>query len=391
MISAETSQIKGGSAAAAWAQRAGDLARWAWERLVNRCDVWGGYVDEADREKIVTFADGTTGALGKTLTRPAVRQRGKVFLTREIIARHFRAAAPRDVIGLHTTSPENTSRWGGPEVDWHGPESTSPAVNLAAAMAWHERLTARGFHPVLTDSNGAGGYHGPLVLLAEPVPTPRMYAFLKSLIANHAQHGMAAEPELFPKQPLIESGRYGNWLRLPGRHHTRPHWSRVWDGRRWLDGNEAIDFILSLHGDSPALILEAEAPPCADSQARRAFRPISCPHTGNLARRIAGRLARLPNLAEGQGRDDVAFNFAAWLVRDLALANDIALDWLERWDAGNRPPKGRERLAVILGNARQYGRNAVGSGLPVEPVTDQYVRPTRRPGHLVITFTTEVF
>jgi hypothetical protein len=73
-------------------------------------------------------------------------------------------------------------------------------------------------------------------------------------------------------------------------------------------------------------------------------------------------LSTLPHLDEGQGRDNVAFNFAAWLVRDKQLPDAEALDWLEQWDAGNRPPKGRERLQEIIANAHAYGRRAYGSG-----------------------------
>jgi hypothetical protein len=74
-------------------------------------------------------------------------------------------------------------------------------------------------------------------------------------------------------------------------------------------------------------------------------------------------MARLPNLGEGQGRDDVAYHFACFLVRDLSLSDSEALDWLSRWDAHNSPPKGRERLAEILASAHQYGRHAYGCGL----------------------------
>jgi hypothetical protein len=50
------------------------------------------------------------------------------------------------------------------------------------------------------------------------------------------------------------------------------------------------------------------------------------------------------------------------LVRDMALADDVALAWLCRWDSGNTPPKGEAALQEILANARRYGRNAVGCG-----------------------------
>jgi hypothetical protein len=71
----------------------------------------------------------------------------------------------------------------------------------------------------------------------------------------------------------------------------------------------------------------------------------------------------LPHLGEGQGRDDVAWHFAAWLTRDLGLSDESALPWLEEWDAGNRPPKGSDRLREITANARRYGQHAVNCGV----------------------------
>ena len=61
--------------------------------------------------------------------------------------------------------------------------------------------------------------------------------------------------EQFPKQSVLtEHVRYGNWLRLPGRHHTRDHWARAWDGSRWLAGAACCEYLLAHDGDEPALI-----------------------------------------------------------------------------------------------------------------------------------------
>jgi hypothetical protein len=76
-------------------------------------------------------------------------------------------------------------------------------------------------------------------------------------------------------------------------------------------------------------------------------------------------MARLPHREEGQQRDDIAYVFAAWLVRDLHLPDDVALSWLHEWDAGNRPPKGDARLVEIISNAHKYGQRAYGNGLLV--------------------------
>jgi hypothetical protein len=359
--------------AAAWRERAEDLAAWA-ERLANRRDCWGGYRPPEEWGRKYTRRDGTAGELGKTTTR-------KGPLTRGVLARQFRALAREDIVGLHSTAPDNTSRWGALDIDWHGATSTAPAVNLAAALHWYAVLVGMGFRPLLVDSNGKGGFHL-WALLAGTIPTSRLYHFLRRLVADYARHGMTAPAETFPKQPALRplpDGRpgYGNWLRLPGRHHSHDHWSRIWNGASWLDGAAAVDHLLTLTGDPPDLVPEVP-PPTAPPRCTAQSYCTPPPAGGNLSARIAAYAAQLPHLAAGQGRDDVAFHFASWLVRDMALADDIALEWLERWDAGNSPPKGRAVLAEILANAHRYGRHAYGSGRPA-------VGPRRdRHGHTVI-------
>jgi hypothetical protein len=108
------------------------------------------------------------------------------------------------------------------------------------------------------------------------------------------------------------------------------------------------------------------------------------PATGDgLDARIESYRRRLPNAGEGGGRDDIAFRFAAFLVRDLALDDDDALEWLDRWDAGNRPPKGRDCLAEIIKNARKYGQHQVGAGLDRLPSLPRRRRPGRDQGFTV--------
>src|SRR5262249_45342709 len=160
-------------------------------------------------------------------------------------------------------------------------------------------------------------------LLAAPAPTARVFWFLRHLTRDFARRGLPKHPETFPKQSAVPLGKFGNWLRLPGRHHTREHWSRVWDGGCWLEGEEAVDFLLSLAGPPPGL------------------RPAGV----EWQYRVGEYMATLPNLGEGQGRDDVAYNFLAFMVRDLKLPDDYALEEACRWDADNTPPLGRGRLA----------------------------------------------
>jgi hypothetical protein len=349
-------------------------------RLLNRWDVWGAYTP-LHRRGQKYIRDGKEVPVPTSYTAPRKEVRGKVLLTEDLLRRHYRGRCPEHVIGLHSTSPANTSLWGAVDIDWHGPESTAPAINLRAALAWYDWLRERGWHPLLTNSNGMGGYHL-RVLLREPIGTPRLYAYMQRLVGDYRRHGMTAAPEIFPKQAQLGEGRrYGNWLRLPGRHHTREFWSEVWDGSRWLAGAEAVAHILSLTGDPPELV-----PPLPPQPPPPKRRPFALHATGgNLSARIAGYVRRCcPNLGDGQGRHLVAYRLAAWLLRDMAVSDDIALAWLERWDGGNSPPLGRAELEEIMDCARQYGQHAEGSGL--EPASSRGVQVirTRRPGHVII-------
>jgi hypothetical protein len=355
--------------AEAWGKCTPALVEWVFARLVNRRDAWGTYRLDEEIGREYTRPDGTTGRLGAQKT-----VRGQLTLAR--LVRHFRPRGRADIIGLHSASADNLAKWGALDIDYHGPESTLPEINLAAALAWYDKLVRRGFRPLLTTSNGKGGYHL-RVLLAEAVPAERLYHFLRDLVSDHQQLGLPAPPEHFPKQADVRrcKQQLGNWLRLPGRHHRHEHWSEVFDGSRWLDGAEAVEFILALDGDPAQLV--PEPPPASPAQPRKLVLRMKGGGTRpTIATRIASYASRLPHLREGAGRTRVAFAFGAWLVRDLERSDDVAMEWLVQWDAGNSPPLGRDRLAEILADARAYGTSAYGCGL--QPAMVQRSRRQRR-------------
>src|SRR5262249_5170825 len=105
-------------------------------------------------------------------------------------------------------------------------------------------------------------------------------------------------------------------------------------------------------------------------------------------------MQKLPNLGEGQGRDDVAYQFAAFLMRDLAIDRGIALDWLCRWDLGNSTPKGRDRLDKIIDSVLAYGQRPIGCGRVQDPTqggAKSSVLPTHRAGHVLLRSRIEVY
>src|SRR5262245_19476543 len=115
------------SKAAAWSARAEGLAFWSFRQLVNRCDAWGAYRPDHEVGLEFTRPDGSRGKLGAQRT-----VRGEMTLAR--LARHYRAPDPSAILGLHSAGPDNLARWGALDIDWHGPQSTAPDVNLAAAL-----------------------------------------------------------------------------------------------------------------------------------------------------------------------------------------------------------------------------------------------------------------
>lgn len=231
-----------------WSERSTELAHWAMTNLVNRTDVWGRY----SRRK----GDDTT----RVLTVPFRDERGKTFLDEDSLRKHFRTRQPSGQLGVHSSGTDLTSRWFAIDIDLHDSDdslSVSAEGNLAAACAWRQSLESYGIDPLLMDSNGAGGFHL-LAIFSEPMSTDSVHAFAARLVSDYELKGLDRRPEVFPDQPTWD--RYGDWLRLPGRHHSRPHYTRVWNDEpfadsTWLEGHDAIDRMLATR-PTPTAILE---------------------------------------------------------------------------------------------------------------------------------------
>ena len=208
--------------------------------LVNRTDVWG----QLSRE----LAEGTREELATPVTVPFGTMR-EGFLDLDSLQKHFKSQCPTGLLGVHCISSDLTARWFAIDIDLHDPDqlSVTSQGNFAAAQHWHRAPVELGFDPLLLDSNGRGGFHL-LVLLAEPLGAVSVNAFVKQFVSDYLKRGLDQMPEVFPNTPRWD--HYGDWLRLPGRHHTYDHYTRVWNDepwtdQPWLEGHEAIDRLLA--------------------------------------------------------------------------------------------------------------------------------------------------
>ena len=237
-----------------WEERADVLAQWAMERLVNRRDVWSQYTLRGDRISVVM------------LPKPESRALGADMVTLQKLRRHFAGRSRSHLIGLHAISDHNTAKWFAVDVDLHDPTAANAgevaAANLAACLTWAERLRENLFDPCLIDSNGEGGYHL-WALLDREYPLADVFEFVWALCADWANLGLPRRPEVFPPKAHEDPGHLHYALRLPGRHHTNHHYSRVWnfdsiDETEWLEGADAIEALVSLR---PAPLPSAKKSP----------------------------------------------------------------------------------------------------------------------------------
>lgn len=125
------------------------------------------------------------------------------------------------------------------------------------------------------------------------------------------------------------------------------------DGRRytWLPGCSPADLYRAALPDA---ILEALRTPSHRYSAVATSRVAPSP-TGDLSRRVAGYLAKLPPLADGEGRNHTAFVLAAFVLHDCGGSTHDALVALDVWNARNREPLAASTLPRIVRHATRHG------------------------------------
>lgn len=312
----------------AWTERSGELANWVCRLLVNRLDVIGRYTPYG-------------GSVAWPF--PDDRVPGAVVDLRNILAeRHFKATVSserKDIVGLYATSPDNTCRWAAIDLDCHDddPPGTREA-NLKAASAWKDKLEQIGFDPLLEDTDGRGGLH--LVIISdEPVPAPGLFDFIQDTISDYEDYGLTKAPETFPSSSHLSGKGIGKFVRLPGKHHSRDHWTRIWDDGEWLEGNAAIDKMLEHQGDPFVALIggpggwfeigaERELQRQQTVELRRQQRAAQCdsfPCDSAAASALESAVLAIPNAGTGTHYDN-------WLHVGMGIKSKLGEAGFDLWD-----------------------------------------------------------
>lgn len=203
-----------------WRSAQHDLSEWVLAHLINRSDARGGYYRKGNEVRRTTRKESDPQWTPHDAALPL----------------HFSAIGPRHIVGLHAISLENTSRWLVFDIDAHHGED--PVENLRIATELCDRLSELGLTAHIFDSDGRGGIHA-WVIFDSPMPSAQVFA-----MGQRMMRGLSIET--YPKQAGIPAEGFGNWIRLPGRHHSRDHWSRYWSGEHWLDARGTVHAILAM-------------------------------------------------------------------------------------------------------------------------------------------------
>lgn len=237
----------------AWVDRAAELEIWTYDRLIVRYDRIIFYHSTDRREKGATYWY-PIGSDTTILHDPRVNEE----LDQHFLRKHFERGnleKRANLVSIPTTDPEtNTCRYLGFDIDQHdGDDAEKAAANWATTQEIVRRLSERRLTCLIEDSNGAGGYHV-WVVFSDRVNNRDVYTFAQNIVEG------LGPVETFPKSAAVRKGGDGNGLRLFGVHHTKNHVSLFWDGSEWLEGADAVRYVLESPTNDPQLIPQAPTP-----------------------------------------------------------------------------------------------------------------------------------
>jgi Primase C terminal 2 (PriCT-2) len=321
-----------GEPGAAWAARRRELAAWTL-RIRVRDDAQGSHYWGEDEKT------------GNSVVKRFVCYKG---LDLDTLAQHFAATSAEEVKGLHVADADEHCLVAVVDIDNHADDPALVAINRDYALAVHGEALALGLAALLLDGNGKGSYHI-WVLLGRRTPMRLAYVLCRWLTRGWAEAGLPKAPDRFPTRPSHGSEkRMGPWVRLPGRHHKRDVWSRVWDPGRetWAEEEEAVALILAT---APVPIdVEAALPagfdpdPRPDRHSRGAIPEDAASDTGPFERR---RLRLLVEQALWEIDGDAIEDYDQWLTIGMALKG-MGRDGLELWHEWSSPSR-RYRARVL--------------------------------------------
>jgi hypothetical protein len=310
----------------AWQSNCRELAAWAWERLAIKQDRHGQY-----------------SAKGRAAW-------SSTPVTKDRLAAHFAGA---DTIGLGATSLDDQCIWVAWDLDNHVSD-VATSVNLKFAIVLRDRLFAMGFRTIIIeDSDDKGGIHVWL-LFSSPIPAAIAHHFAKLIARDFAEHGLE-KVECFPKNTTVLKSpmKCGHYLRIPGKHHKRDHWSRFYGSGDWLSQADSVQLLLSQTGDDPALI-----PPLPE-EPQHAAEPLCGNQEEVLARQALG------SISPDNGYDDwlkigQALHFSGdhmlplWIEWSRASIDFDEAECRSKWKTYHRNPGG-VTLGTLFHMAEQNG------------------------------------
>jgi len=212
----------------AWIQRADELAQFAYDNFFINYDRYGKRVEGGKR---ITSGEGEG-------------------ITIELLIQHFRGE--RNIgahyAKYHGADKPSTCKWMCIDIDAHDDnESVEDAIkrNWADVQKITNWLDKHYVTYIVEDSNGRGGYH--IWILHEECNQIATYQQGQQILAD-----TGLDVELNPKQADLSttSLHIGNWVRLPGKHHKRDHWSKFYVNGQWLEDDDAVEYLLSVNINS---------------------------------------------------------------------------------------------------------------------------------------------
>ena len=209
-----------------WEEYSQELSLWAWDRLAIKRDRHGQYsVDGSARWTKGDFAG----------------------LTANKLVEHF---GGKSTLGLGVTSVQDECLWVAWDLDNHVSDRATNQ-NLMYAIVVMNRLTEAGFRPIVEDSDGKGGVHI-WVLFSKVIPSKTAYEFARWAVRDSTEHNID-KIECFPKSSTVQGTtmRCGNYVRIPGKHHKREHWSIFWGDGEWLNVADSVQLLLHHKGVDP--------------------------------------------------------------------------------------------------------------------------------------------